>query len=337
MSPRLAFAVVVTALLGQPSGVFAQPFEALGTRAAGMAGAFVAVADDASAVYWNPAALASGGFFGLVLDQNFGEGIVPGEIRGNSRSGTLLALGTPPLGLSYYRLQATGVEPSTLRLVSASPGTNGSSTGTASRLVTHHVGVTLVQSLTDGIAVGTTLKFVHGTAAVGPVSANNLEDLLEAGDDLPASGTNAFDADIGVIATMGQFRAGVTIRNVAEPEFETGDAETSLQLDRLTRAGVAYAAGVLLVAGDIDLERVSSDLGDARTLALGAEVKLLPKAFVRSGFSFNTLGDQPGGHAPIVSFGGSYAVLASLLVDVQVTTGSEAGARGWGIAGRVVF
>ena len=40
----------------------AQSFEALGSRAQGM-GAFVAVADDASAVYWNPAGLASGAYF----------------------------------------------------------------------------------------------------------------------------------------------------------------------------------------------------------------------------------------------------------------------------------
>ena len=37
-----------------------------GSRAAGMGGAFVAVADDASAVYWNPAGFAAGSFFSLV-------------------------------------------------------------------------------------------------------------------------------------------------------------------------------------------------------------------------------------------------------------------------------
>ena len=33
-----------------------------------MAGAFVAVADDASAAYWNPAGFAAGSFFSLVID-----------------------------------------------------------------------------------------------------------------------------------------------------------------------------------------------------------------------------------------------------------------------------
>ena len=46
----------------------AQDFEAVGTRALGMAGAFVAVADDATAAYWNPAGLAKGAVVSLVLD-----------------------------------------------------------------------------------------------------------------------------------------------------------------------------------------------------------------------------------------------------------------------------
>ena len=40
----------------------------VGTRASGMAGAFVAVADDATAVYWNPAGVATGSLVSVVLD-----------------------------------------------------------------------------------------------------------------------------------------------------------------------------------------------------------------------------------------------------------------------------
>ena len=53
---RSLFAVVL-------SLAFATQTEAqssLGVRANGMGGAFVGVADDASAVYWNPAGLATG-------------------------------------------------------------------------------------------------------------------------------------------------------------------------------------------------------------------------------------------------------------------------------------
>ena len=76
-----------------------------------MAGAFVAVTDDASAVYWNPAALASGAFFSLLIDRTSAEATLdePVDSRGGSRSGTVLALSTPPFGLAYYRLRSTWI------------------------------------------------------------------------------------------------------------------------------------------------------------------------------------------------------------------------------------
>src|SRR5947208_12622874 len=105
---RIAAAVV---LLGCATGARAQTFEAVGTRAAGMGGAFVAVADDASAAYWNPAGFATGSYFSLVLDRNSAEVNPPGDGAASSRSGFLLALGMPALGLSYYRLRSVGVRP----------------------------------------------------------------------------------------------------------------------------------------------------------------------------------------------------------------------------------
>src|SRR5688572_15574551 len=47
---------------GLPRPVAAQVFEAVGSRAQGMGGAFVAVANDSSATWWNPAGLADGPF-----------------------------------------------------------------------------------------------------------------------------------------------------------------------------------------------------------------------------------------------------------------------------------
>ncbi len=74
----------------------AQTFGGVGTRAEGMGGAFVAVADDASAVYWNPAGIATGATF----DVQFSTG----------RESTLfVGAALPVLGASYYRTsQAAG-------------------------------------------------------------------------------------------------------------------------------------------------------------------------------------------------------------------------------------
>src|SRR5260221_13123847 len=67
--------------------------EPVGVRAAGMGGAFTAVADDASAAFWNPAGFAAGSYFSLVADANILD----------PRSAVLGALGTPPPGTAFYR------------------------------------------------------------------------------------------------------------------------------------------------------------------------------------------------------------------------------------------
>ena len=46
----------------------AQIYESIGIRAQGMGGAFVAVADDATATWWNPAGLASGGYLNGLIE-----------------------------------------------------------------------------------------------------------------------------------------------------------------------------------------------------------------------------------------------------------------------------
>jgi hypothetical protein len=77
--------------------------------------------------------------------------------------------------------------------------------------------------------------------------------------------------------------------------------------------------------------------GEARDVALGAETRLGRRAFVRGGVRFNTLGDSPLGRATSSSIGGSFAIKGSVLVDAQVTGGSERSNRGWGIAARFIY
>jgi len=308
----------------------AQGFEVLGTRAAGMGGAFVAVADDATAVYWNPAGLVLGGsYFSLVIDTSQGKAEPEDTPRAGSRSASIIAVSTPPLGLSYYRLAATTLKPV------ADP--SGRPTVRLERLVTHHAGVTVVQSLANRLAVATTLKLVRGVAAAGLVADGDRDDLLNDAGDLPGAANSKFDVDIGVRASLGTLRAGLTVRNAREPDFATAGGE-SLELERQTRAGICYV-GVqgLILSADVDVERAVGSLGEVRNLAAGAEARIMPRAFVRSGFRFNTLADQPGGRALVYSVGGSYATLRSLVIDAQVTLGADAGDRGWGVAARLVY
>ena len=60
-------ALLIPLLAAAPGLAQAQTFETFGIRAQGMGGAFVAVSDDATATWWNPAGLATGGFFDSVV------------------------------------------------------------------------------------------------------------------------------------------------------------------------------------------------------------------------------------------------------------------------------
>ena len=275
---------------GAATTAWAQAEAPAGVRAAGMGGAFTAVADDGSAVFWNPAGLATGSFFSLIVDRN----------TLDNRSATLIALGTPPLGLSYYRT-ATG---------ELADGRNS--------LVTHHAGATLVQSIGGRLAVGGTIKVVRGVVSAAGSSVS----------------TNKVDADIGVMATGALGRLGLSVRNLTEPDFSAPDG-AAVQLDRRVRAGIGLNVGRKTVAAaDFDLTTVETARGEWREAAAGLEAQPARKAWLRTGIHWNT---AAGPSAPIGSVGGSYAIYGSTVADAQISFGSADGDRGWGVGLRFVF
>jgi hypothetical protein len=305
----------------------AQSDAPVGVRAAGMAGAFVAVADDASAVFWNPAGLAAGSYFSLVIDRNaFETGDEPALPR--SRSGSLIALGTPPLGIGYYRTRTTTVV--------ENPVPASHTSFILQSLTTHHAGVTLVQTLAGTIAIGATLKVVHGEASAVAATA---PATIEAAGDVPSHGSTKFDADFGVMASSKVVKLGLTVRNLFEPEFETaGGAVAAITLERRIRAGVAVSASpILTIAGDYDFTKTSTSGGKWRDAAAGLEARMSRRAAARAGIHWNTAGDEANGAAPIASVGGSYLLVKSIIIDGQVSFGSGNGDRGWGIGARIVY
>jgi hypothetical protein len=339
MNYPLAAALCAAALATVPHLANAQAVDTVGTRAAGMGGAFVAVVDDASAVYWNPGALATGSYFSLVIDRNAGRTAVS-QPAVASRSGLLIALAAPMVGLSYTRLRHAAITPPDLAAGGGQLGRNLIKPGEVrfDSLVTHHVGATVVQSVTDAIAVGATLKMVRGTAVSGIGRDADRDALLGDGLELLGRAESKFDVDVGILATSGSLRAGVTLRNLTEPDFETAEDGPALRLERQARAGVALVVvpGWTLAA-DADLLKTRGPFGNTRDVAFGTEGRLHRRAFVRGGFRFNTLGGASQGRDASVSAGGSYAVRASFLVDAQITTGSQRSARGWGVGGRFVY
>jgi hypothetical protein len=140
----MAIAAAILGLgLGSGRTVYAQAAP-VGVRAAGMGGAFTAVADDATATYWNPGGLAAGAFVGVTFDATGLDG----------RPVPFAGLATPPFGVSYFRT------------ASPTAGAGRDRNGAVDELPVHHAGATVVQSIGDtGLAVGGTAGVLHADGA----------------------------------------------------------------------------------------------------------------------------------------------------------------------------
>lgn len=314
----------------------AQPFEAVGPRALGMGGAFVAVANDSSATWWNPAGLATGPFVDIALTRATGES---GDRLPASRTGLWsFSLGTPPLGVSYYRLRITDIRADS-PTAPAEAGREDRAAGVGIRsLSVSQFGATVLHTITTGVTAGATVKYLRGTARVRDLDATDgaagISELLDEGDDLSdGDGEGALDVDLGLLAAIGAVRFGVTARNLREPRF--GDR----RLERQVRAGAAFdgaAAGRLpvTVSLDVDLRRYAAATGARRVIAFGGEHWVRSQRIaLRGGARFNTVGEQDR----TVTAGASVAVRAALFVDGYGAVGSDTGESGWGVAARVSF
>src|SRR5687768_4666028 len=111
-TPRMRIIAVFSLVfvLTSTHSVHAQTFGGVGSRAEGMAGAFVAVADDATAVYWNPAGIATGSIVSVVLDAGrFRLGSTRAQTAPNEEdTGAVVAMSATAIGLAYYRLGTYG-------------------------------------------------------------------------------------------------------------------------------------------------------------------------------------------------------------------------------------
>ena len=184
----------------------AQTFEMVGGRALGMGGAHVAVAEDPTAIWWNPAGLATG-------KPIFSASIELARFD-TERSSFFVGAGTLPLGISYVRT-AEG------------------------RLTTHQAGVTVLQSITENFVAGATLKYVRGSADgrggnafTGDLGLMAVAGLLKVGVTFRNVTSPEFEAPDGsTLELPWQARAGVA--------YEASPATTvALDLDlRSARSG----------------------------------------------------------------------------------------------------
>ena len=309
----------------------------VGTRAAGLAGAFVGVADDASAVYWNPAGLATGpivsGIASFADEVTAPDGAQPAA--GERHTATIVGLSLPPIGLAYYRLGTYGAD-------AATPAVTGLQSREEVRrsvhaLTTSTLAVSLLHSLTDYLVVGATPKIVWGSAAEGTSTALRAEAALDEAADLDRDGTTEFDVDAGVMFAMLKFRLGVVARNLTTPSFVMADGR-EIELARETRAGAAWGSGWpghsrVVVAVDGDLESRATPFGERRDLAAGVETWWMGRRLgVRGGIRGSTIGEA----REAVTAGVSAGVTAGILVEAHVVRGGQ-DERGWSVGARFGF
>ena len=318
---------------GAPRPVSAQVVELVGSRALGMGGAFVAVASDSSATWWNPAGLAAGPFVDVALGSATVE--MSDKLPVWRHKASWFALGTPMVGVSYYRFRITDIQPFD-PTGQGGAGRQDRRAGVPVRsLSARQFGVTLVQALVTDIHVGATLKYVRGTFSedrddgLAPVS-----ELLDRGEALDEGGNvGRFDMDVGLLAVAGTLRIGATMRNVLQPEFGT------MRLPRQVRVGVAVdrerVGGVpLTIAVDADVTAYRTPTGRRRVVALGGERWLMAKRVgVRAGARMNAVGPRERS----ATAGASVAIRTGVYVDGHAVRGGSADDKGWGLAARVSF
>lgn len=315
---RVALLCVTLTAVSVPAR--AQIVESVGSRALGMGGAFVAVASDSSATWWNPAGLAAGPFLDLAIGKaatRMGDG----EASGHDNA-SWFALATPPFGLAYYRLHITDIQPFEATTGQAGANRQGRGAEVPPRsLSASQLGVTVLRTLIPGVHAGTTLKYLRGT--------------LEGGEP-----QNRLDLDVGVLAVAGAVRLGATVRNVRETEFGgERPGEPGIRLERQVRVGAAFnpedATGIpLTVALDADVRAYSAVTGDRRVVAIGAEQWVAAKRVgIRAGGRFNTVGERERS----ATAGVSVSLRPGMFVDGHVVRGGSADDRGWGVAARVSF
>jgi hypothetical protein len=315
----------------------AQSTESVGSRALGMGGAFVAVASDSSATWWNPAGLAAGPFLDLSLARAVTES--RGTLPAHRDTATWFAVGTPPFGFSYYRLKFTDIQPFDSTVTESGSREDRRAGVPVRSLAASQLGVTLVQTLIPGVHAGATLKYLRGTVRSGQEDTLLAADtLLDRGDELDGGDSDsAFGVDVGLLGVAGPLRAGLLVRNAVESELE--NEAGVVRLDRQIRAGVAYDAKAiggppLVAAVDADVTTVTRASGDRRNVAIGVEQWLLNERLgVRGGARFNTAGAKER----TVTGGLSVVVRPGLFLDAHAIGGGREGDRGWGVAARVSF
>jgi hypothetical protein len=298
VAPVLRLLLSSAVLAGVAAPAFSQDRLAhFGPKAAAMAGAFTALADDPTAFYWNPAGYAFGPAFAF--------GVAGGDSDMNRGDGATFS--EKPwafaLGLPFLAVAGTFSDASSSTIESGDLASRG--------LGSFDLSVSVVQSLPlPDLVIAGTVHYLRGESrellesldalTAEEQSPSAIRDRLAS---IPGESSSTASFDLGALYQPRDWiRLGMMWRRLTEPGFElpTGG---EIVLSRHGRAGVAF----FLPRGttfsfDADLSSQGSDEDPFRELSFGVEQRWFGRALsLRAGLRAETGSDR--GARPAFSAG----------------------------------
>jgi hypothetical protein len=249
-------ASTVVALLLLAGAVQANFLETeLGARAMGMGGAFVAVADDVTALHWNPAGLA-----GLPGVQVFGMRTSVYSVDGLSEDAVLTSYGTGSMGygLGWMRTGAAGLYSEDTLLAGYG-----------------------AETPIDGLAAGIALKRFS-------VEAPGYEYYNDPA--FAAGGDDAYAADLGALYRRGKWSVGATVRNLGEPKLQllstTAEEDLDPIVSELRLGGTYLFRDVMMMTVEWRAPREAPEYYENQySINLGSEVWFYDAFALRAGMN----------------------------------------------------
>jgi len=281
----LALILVLSAVaMADGVGAFSAFKNGVGARALAMGGAFVAVANDATASCWNPAGLASLGdtrLSGMSTDL-FGLGITHQYV------GAVTTFANLGIGLGWERAAIGGQQMDG----SGTPGATFTWSESA-------IGLSLATSVLDVAMAGANVKYYMADNGLGK----------------KASG---FGFDLGLLMSLGDmFAIGVNAKDLAGSSIEWTGGTTDV-VSGLYKAGLAMklAEDRLILAADVDFG--GAGLGDTH---VGVEFQVIDALALRGGVVLtNNFQDYYFSVGAGINVAGLYVDAAYILADTLGNT-----------------
>jgi hypothetical protein len=232
----------------------------LGARAMGMGGAFVGVADDVTALHWNPAGLVQTRGF-----QAFGMRTSVYSVDGLSEDSVLASYGT---------------------------GTMGYGVGWARTGAEDHKGDALYNedTILVGFGMETPIEHLAGGITVKRFSVEAPGYEYYNDPAFEPGGDDAYAADLGALYRRGKWSVGATVRNVGEPKLQLISTTAESDLDPVVsefRLGGTYLfRDVMLMTAEWRAPREVPEYYENRySINLGTEVWFYEAFALRAGMN----------------------------------------------------